>query len=201
MLLVAYSVQRHHRAIHTAAIEHERAEYQAMHDALTGLPNRHLLTDRFDQALHRWQRHGTKFALFIIDLDHFKKINDSHGHEAGDAVLIATSARILQAIRASDTVARYGGDEFIVLIADVLNETDALALGEKLCDLLRQPVAWAKPLRSNRPAVSASPSARTTATTSTHFFSAPTGPCTRSRNVAATGRCWRPELPDRHFLS
>lgn len=144
MLLVGYSVRRHHRAIHTAAIEHERAEYQAMHDALTGLPNRHLLTDRFDQALHRWQRHGTKFALFIIDLDHFKKINDNLGHEAGDAVLIATAARILQAIRASDTVARYGGDEFIVLIADVLDETDALALGEKLCDLLRQPVAWGK---------------------------------------------------------
>jgi len=142
MLLVTFNVRRHHRAIHTAAIEHERAEHLAMHDALTRLPNRHLLSDRFDQALHRWQRHGTKFALILIDLDHFKQINDSLGHEAGDAVLVATAERIPEAIRASDTVARYGGDEFIVLVTDVLNDADALGLGEKLCSLLREPVPW-----------------------------------------------------------
>ncbi|HSG22376.1 MAG TPA: sensor domain-containing diguanylate cyclase [Azonexus sp.] len=144
MLLVTINVRRHHQVINTAAIEHERTEHLAMHDALTRLPNRHLLTDRFDQVLHRWQRHGTKFALFVIDLDHFKKINDSLGHDAGDAVLVATAARITQAIRAGDTVARYGGDEFIVLIADVLSQEDALGLGEKLCDLLREPVSWGK---------------------------------------------------------
>jgi len=142
MLLVAFNVRRHHRAIRTAATEHERAEHLAMHDALTRLPNRHLLSDRFDQALHRWQRHGTKFALFVIDLDHFKQINDNLGHEAGDAVLVATAERIRQAIRASDTVARYGGDEFVVLVADILNEADVLGLGEKLCNLLREPVPW-----------------------------------------------------------
>lgn len=142
MLLITFNVRRHHRAIHAAAIEHERAEYLATHDALTHLPNRHLLSDRFEQALYRWQRHGTKFALFLIDLDHFKQINDSLGHEAGDAVLVATAKRIPQAIRASDTVARYGGDEFIVLVADVLNDADALGLGEKLCSLLREPVPW-----------------------------------------------------------
>jgi len=64
------------------------------------------------------------------------------GHEAGDAVLVATAERIRQAIRASDTVARYGGDEFVVLVADILNEADVLGLGEKLCNLLREPVPW-----------------------------------------------------------
>lgn len=142
MLFVTFNVRRHHRVIRSAAIEHERAEHLAMHDALTHLPNRHLLTDRFEQVLHRWQRHGAKFALIVIDLDHFKQINDRLGHEAGDAVLVATAARISRAIRASDTVARYGGDEFVVLVADVLNDADALGLGEKLCDLLREPVPW-----------------------------------------------------------
>lgn len=144
LLLVTVNIRRHHQATNRAATEHERAEHLAMHDALTGLPNRHLLNDRFNQNLHRWERHGAKFALFVIDLDHFKKINDSHGHEAGDAVLVATAERISQAIRASDTVARYGGDEFIVLIADVLNEADVLGLGQKLCSLLSAPIKWRK---------------------------------------------------------
>lgn len=144
ILLVGINMQRHHRTIRNAAIEHEHAEYLATHDPLTKLPNRHLLTDRFEQQLHRFERHGTKFALFIVDLDHFKAINDSFGHEAGDAVLVTTAARIAGAIRASDTVARYGGDEFVVLVADVLNSADALALGEKLCALLGEPVTWGK---------------------------------------------------------
>ena len=142
ILLVAVNIRRYHQAIDQAAVEHERAEHLAMHDALTGLPNRHLLNDRFNQNLHRWERQGAKFALFVIDLDHFKRINDSYGHEAGDAVLVATAERISQAIRASDTVARYGGDEFIVLIADVLSEADALGLGQKLCSLLSAPIKW-----------------------------------------------------------
>ena len=142
MLLVSINVRRYHLVISNAAFMHERAEHLAMHDALTRLPNRHLLTDRFEQVFHRWQRLGTKFALFVIDLEHFKQINGSVGDEAGDAVLVATAERISRAIRASDTVARYGGDEFIVLVADVLNEADVLSLGEKLCRMLSEPVPW-----------------------------------------------------------
>lgn len=142
IILVAVNIRRYHQAIDQAAAEHERAEHLAMHDELTGLPNRHLLNDRFNQNLHRWERHGTKFALFVIDLDHFKIINDTQGHEAGDSVLVATANRISQAIRASDTVARFGGDEFIVLIADVLNQADALGLGQKLCSLINAPITW-----------------------------------------------------------
>lgn len=141
-LLVGYLVKRHHYLTGVATAEHERASYLATHDTLTQLPNRHLLADRFDQALHRWQRHGNEFALCIIDIDHFKEINDRFGHDAGDAVLVATAARIAGLLRASDTVARYGGDEFVVLIADILSSADALTLGKKLCAQLSQPIAW-----------------------------------------------------------
>jgi diguanylate cyclase len=141
-LVVGYLVKRHHFLTGLATAEHERASYLATHDTLTKLPNRQLLADRFDQALHRWQRHGAEFALFLIDIDHFKEINDHFGHEAGDAVLVATAERIAGLLRASDTVARYGGDEFVVLVADILNSADALALGKKLCDQLSQPLVW-----------------------------------------------------------
>lgn len=139
-VLLYLNVRRHFATMRLAAAAHEKVEYLAMHDALTTLPNRHLLADRVEQALYRQQRHGSMFALMVIDLDHFKDINDGYGHEAGDTVLIEVSRRIQQTLRASDTVARHGGDEFIVLIADVLNREDALSVGQKLCTILSEPL-------------------------------------------------------------
>lgn len=139
-LLLLFGLIRHRRAVQAAIREHERAEYLAMHDALTGLPNRYLLADRIKQSLQRAQRHGIKFALILLDLDDFKGINDSLGHDVGDAVLIQVAGRLAEAVRGSDTVARYGGDEFIIVVSDLLSGTDALALGEKLCRVIAEPM-------------------------------------------------------------
>ena len=102
-----------HRSMFTRlALEHERVAYLATHDQLTDLPNRVLFADRFNQAFHNWQRNSRTFAVFIIDLDHFKEINDTHGHEIGDLVLRTCAQRITKELRSGDTVSRYGGDEF-----------------------------------------------------------------------------------------
>jgi diguanylate cyclase (GGDEF)-like protein/PAS domain S-box-containing protein len=99
----------------------------AYHDTLTGLPNRRLLLDRLDHAVTLSQRSQNHAALLFIDLDRFKQLNDTHGHEAGDALLIAVAERLQDLVRESDTVARYGGDEFIVLCENLgpLPETAA----------------------------------------------------------------------------
>ena len=107
---------RHFKSIERAEVELERSAYLATHDVLTQLPNRYLFADRFDQALSNWTSSGTAFAVLLIDLDHFKEINDKHGHEVGDLVLTAVANRMLQVTRFCDTVARYGGDEFVILI-------------------------------------------------------------------------------------
>jgi len=90
--------------------------HQALHDALTGLPNRILLHDRLDQALRSEQRSEEPLALFILDLDHFKEINDTFGHHSGDLLLCEVAARLLHTLRSADTVARLGGDEFAILM-------------------------------------------------------------------------------------
>lgn len=90
--------------------------HQALHDALTGLPNRILLYDRLDQTLRSAERTGDPFALFVLDLDHFKEVNDTLGHHAGDLLLHEIAARLLLTLRAADTVARMGGDEFAMLL-------------------------------------------------------------------------------------
>ena len=142
LTLVMMYLRRHYLAMRLAESEHARAEFLAMHDSLTDLPNRHLLTDRVRQALLRWQRTGAMFALFLIDLDNFKEINDRSGHDGGDHLLKTVAHRISNTLRATDTVARYGGDEFIVLVADVLGEADARAVGEKLLAVVAEPVLF-----------------------------------------------------------
>jgi diguanylate cyclase (GGDEF)-like protein/PAS domain S-box-containing protein len=114
--------------------------HAALHDALTGLPNRQLLADRLAQAGHRTRRHGGTVAVLFIDLDHFKLINDAAGHEVGDQVLIEVAARITHAVRADDTVARFGGDEFVVVCGDG-SVASASFTAQRVLAALREPVA------------------------------------------------------------
>ena len=94
-------------------------EHLATHDTLTGLPNRYLMFDRLNQLLVRAARYTTSFAILFIDLDGFKRINDSRGHEVGDLVLRGVADRLSESLRAADTVARIGGDEFLILLESI----------------------------------------------------------------------------------
>lgn len=126
----------------TQSKAHEaRMEHAALHDALTGLPNRLLLGDRLRQAIHQSERAGHVFALAYLDLDGFKQINDTHGHDAGDEVLQAVAARLHAGLRASDTVARLGGDEFVVLLSPTQGRTEADAVLGRLLEALTRPIA------------------------------------------------------------
>lgn len=115
----------------------------AHHDALTGLPNRLVFEDRLSNALERARRNATRVALVFIDLNGFKAINDAHGHAAGDQVLVATAQKLKGALRESDSVARIGGDEFVVILEGLgLNRTleeEAQGIGEKILGALAEP--------------------------------------------------------------
>ncbi|WP_269082906.1 MULTISPECIES: GGDEF domain-containing protein [Pseudomonas] len=108
---------------------------------LTKLPKHYLFADRFDQALSNWTVSGTAFAVLLFDLDHFKEINDKHGHEVGDQVLKAVANRMLQVTRFCDTVARYGGDEFVILITDLISPESAELDAERVLQAIAQTVA------------------------------------------------------------
>ena len=123
--------------------EREAAMQRLAHeDALTGLPNRRLLEDRLRHALARARRHGGCVAVLLIDLDGFKRINDNHGHEAGDQVLARVAQRLLGCVRANDTVSRIGGDEFVVLLDDPLQTADAERIAQKLVAVVAEPVLF-----------------------------------------------------------
>ena len=125
----------------------EQLRHQAFHDALTGLPNRALILDRMDQMLARSRRDATPVAAFFLDLDNFKDINDTLGHDAGDQLLVAVASRLANALRESDTVGRLGGDEFIILA-----EGSSLAAGaEAVADRLRSALAAPIPISSGAP--------------------------------------------------
>jgi diguanylate cyclase (GGDEF)-like protein/PAS domain S-box-containing protein len=111
--------------------------HQAFHDPLTGLANRALLTDRAEQALVRSARSGATVAIVLVDLDGFKFVNDSLGHQIGDIVLCEVAHRLQSLVRSEDTVARLGGDEFVILIDDVSGLEETTALAERVCDVLR----------------------------------------------------------------
>jgi diguanylate cyclase (GGDEF)-like protein/PAS domain S-box-containing protein len=114
--------------------------HQALHDALTGLPNRVLFLDRLKHALARSRRAGTgAVAVLFLDVDRFKVINDSLGHDVGDAVLVDVAGRLGRALRPSDTVARFGGDEFTVLCEEVANDAEALAIAQRIVEVFEQP--------------------------------------------------------------
>ncbi|MEJ2508523.1 MAG: EAL domain-containing protein [Gammaproteobacteria bacterium] len=117
----------------------EKLQYLAHHDALTGLPNRMLFLDRVEQALARAHWHERLVALMFLDLDRFKTINDSLGHDFGDRLLALIGERLHQSVRDGDTVARFGGDEFVVLLDDIASETDIAQLAERVLELLAPP--------------------------------------------------------------
>lgn len=111
----------------------------AYFDSLTELPNRNLFYDRLQQAVAKADRTGASFALCFMDLDGFKQINDKYGHSAGDTLLKAVAERLRSTVRESDTVARFGGDEFVVLLEDISGRQDAKRLSQVLLDAVRQP--------------------------------------------------------------
>jgi diguanylate cyclase (GGDEF)-like protein/PAS domain S-box-containing protein len=120
----------------------------ALEDPLTGLPNRRLLDDRLERALSSAARNEEQVAVLMIDLDGFKDVNDEHGHAAGDVVLKTLGARLKDSVRESDTVARVGGDEFLVIVRAVQQSDDACRLAEKLLATISEPVVVeGKPLR------------------------------------------------------
>jgi diguanylate cyclase (GGDEF)-like protein/PAS domain S-box-containing protein len=115
----------------------------ATHDDLTGLPNRALFRDRLGHALTRAARHEQRLALMFVDLDRFKDVNDTLGHDAGDELLTNVATLLGKAVRAGDTVARLSGDEFVVLVEDIKDDTYALAAVERIFDALHAPVVIA----------------------------------------------------------
>ena len=115
-------------------------EYQALHDALTGLPNRALFRDRLERALAHAHRYQQQVAVLFLDLDNFKVINDSLGHQCGDALLNEVAQRVQSCVRASDTVARLGGDEFTCLLEQIPDEAEASMVAERIGRALADPI-------------------------------------------------------------
>ena len=117
----------------------EELEHLAAHDTLTGLPNRLLLFDRLHQAVARAGRSRALLAVLFCDLDGFKAVNDDHGHEVGDRLLAETAVRLRQSVRPADTVARYGGDEFVVLCEELADGDAAQVLATRILGALERP--------------------------------------------------------------
>jgi len=119
----------------------EQIEFQAYHDALTQLPNRRLFVERLELSLLAAKRVRGNVAILFIDLDRFKTINDTHGHSVADALLEETAQRLLSCVRQTDTVARYGGDEFTIILPDLHQPEDAAQVAEKILERVVEPVA------------------------------------------------------------
>jgi diguanylate cyclase (GGDEF)-like protein len=135
---------RHARARHRRVVAldqaRKRAYYDATHDALTGLPNRRLLSDRLACALAYAERYSHGLALLSVDLDRFKTVNDSLGHPTGDLVLAAVADRLRAGVRRSDTVARVGGDEFLLILSHVTHRADVMSVASTLVQSVGEPV-------------------------------------------------------------
>lgn len=116
-----------------------QVSHMVHHDTLTGLANRALMTDRLEQSITLAERYGKQVALMFLDIDHFKHINDSLGHEVGDKLLLSIATRLQAGIRISDTVSRHGGDEFVVLLNEVNGNEDAINIAEKLLNAMIEP--------------------------------------------------------------
>jgi diguanylate cyclase (GGDEF)-like protein len=138
-LLAWFMITGRARALRLAAEMTRELRHMAQHDSLTGLPNRVLFSDRVQHELAYAKRHGERFAMIFFDLDKFKSINDNHGHAVGDMLLRQAAERLQKAVRASDTVSRIGGDEFVVLMGELAAANAALALAEKIRQAVRHP--------------------------------------------------------------
>jgi diguanylate cyclase (GGDEF)-like protein len=130
------SIKQHLNSLNKSA---EELRYLSYHDKLTELPNRVLLSDRIQQAIAAAKRDKVQMVLMFIDLDKFKPINDALGHAIGDLLLKETATRIQNCLRESDTAARIGGDEFVVLLPVITEKQDAMLIAEKICSTLNQP--------------------------------------------------------------
>jgi diguanylate cyclase (GGDEF)-like protein len=127
-----------------AEIDQQRRQLTVLvgHDALTGLPQMGIASDRLDAAIAQSRRHHDKVALLFIDLDGFKLVNDVHGHAAGDYLLQEVAQRLRASVSANDTVARVGGDEFLIVLARLGSESDADAVAQRVLEMVGRPVAW-----------------------------------------------------------
>lgn len=127
------------RDITNRMLETERLNSMAHYDQLTKVPNRYLLLDRINHLIDQAERHDTLFALLYIDLDNFKDFNDNKGHAFGDSILKEVAKCLKQSIRNADTVARVGGDEFVVLLEEITEENDAISIAKDLIEELHKP--------------------------------------------------------------
>jgi diguanylate cyclase (GGDEF)-like protein/PAS domain S-box-containing protein len=116
--------------------------HQAFHDSMSGLPNRMLFLDRLDQALKRLERHPSTAAVIYLDVDRFQVINDSVGRAAGDELLLAMAARLSALVRPGDTLARVGGDEFVMLCEGLSGEAEGLAIADRVRAAMTEPISW-----------------------------------------------------------
>lgn len=123
----------------TIKISQKNAEHQALHDFLTGLPNRLLLSDRLNYAISFAQRNNQKIAVLFLDLDDFKQVNDSFGHACGDRLLQAVAERLQSCVRKTDTVSRLGGDEFTIILPQIKSNEDARIIAQKISEAIQQP--------------------------------------------------------------
>jgi diguanylate cyclase (GGDEF)-like protein len=121
--------------------QEQHLRFMAQHDALTGLPNRLSMQQRLSLAMELAKRNRKKLAVMLVDLDDFKAINDTRGHPAGDQALVQLAARLRTSVRGSDTVARYGGDEFVLLAGELDRGEDAGMIAEKVADMIQVPLA------------------------------------------------------------
>ena len=133
--------ERHALEIQLAEVTELAAtsRHASLHDPLTGLPNRALSNDRLEHGLAQAARHNCHLAVMFIDLDEFKKINDTYGHDAGDRVLKAIASRLTDITRADDTLSRHGGDEFLYVLTEYESERDLAPIAEKLTLLIQAP--------------------------------------------------------------
>ncbi len=127
-------------ALSASQAAEELARHRALHDAVTTLPNGTLFADRLESALEQARRHHWRLAVMFLDLDGFKQINDAHGHDLGDHVLQLVAKRLVDSIRAGDSVGRRGGDEFLVLMLELQDDVAALVLARKLATRLADPM-------------------------------------------------------------